>query len=95
MNLFLAYFTSFLSIIIFILEITINIWPESNHMLGTIFVTYLNSAFLNAVVLTLMGYLVYTVLFSLFRMKIIGFYAIHSNHHTDTFSLCFAASIIL
>jgi len=65
-NKIVAYLFTLLSIVIFLGEITINIWPESNDFLGTIFVTYLNSAFLNAVVLTLMGYIVYSVLFGLF-----------------------------
>jgi len=94
-NRILAYFSTTMSVIIFILEITINIMPESNGVLGTIFVTYLNSAFLNAMVLTIMFYQVYTILFALFRMKIVGFYSINSNHHTDAFSLCFSASLVL
>ena len=92
---FLGILTSSLSLVIFVLEITINIWPESNWIMGRVFVTYLNSAFLNAVILTLMIYQVYLVLFALFRMKIVGFYSINSNQHTDAFSLCFSASLIL
>ena len=61
----------------------------------TIFVTYLNSIFLNAVVLVFMLYIVYATLYGLFKIKLLGFYSLHKGQHTDGFSLVYSGSLLL
>jgi len=41
-----------------------------------------------------LGYMTYTAYFSVFRMKIAGWYGLYGNHNTDTGSLLWCASLL-
>jgi len=66
-----------MSLFVLVSEMTLGFQFVSNKVLSTIFVEYLNSMFLNVVILTLMAYIVYATLYGLFKIKIWGLYSLH------------------
>ena len=96
----IIWFISFIIFTIFSLiivagEVSIYFFDMKTSFIQGLFVNNLNNFILTLIVIRIpLGYLCFCTFYGLFHIKLFGMYALHSNHHTDSFSLNFSASLL-
>lgn len=86
---------TFFSILIIFGEVSIFLFSTKTSVIKDMFVNNFDNFMVTTLVIMIpLGYLCLCTFFGIFHIKIFGLYALHPNHHTDSFSLNFSATIL-
>lgn len=83
------------SILIIFGEVSIYLFKSSSSVIQDLFVNNLDNFLLTTIVIMVpLGYLCFCTFYGIFHIKLFGLYALHPNHHTDSFSLNLSATLL-
>ena len=76
-------------------NIYIYLFESKNSVVRDIFVKNLNNFFFTLITIMIpLGYIWFWTFYGIFHVKLLGLYSLHPNHHTDSFSLNFSATVL-
>ena len=83
------------SILIISGEVSIYLFESKKSMIRDLFVNNLNNFFLTLITIMIpLGYIWFWTFYGIFHVRLFGLNQLHPNHHTDSFSLNFSATVL-